>query len=414
MPVYQRMGELPRKRHIKLPREMGNSYLNEGLAYEHVVTTAGFDRAYSIMYHLRPPTRVRDTKFTGRVSLEAASGLPLRHHHFLTNDVPRQKCAIHGRVPLLFSDDLVCYRCKPAHQQEILYRNGTADELIFVFHGSGRIESSFGVLPYKELDYIVIPRGTTYRMVADDIEKEDLLILETPDQYRLPPNYLNPEGQIKLGSPYCERDFHGPTEPMVIDDDRDTDILVKDGLRLSTVTMAHHPFDVIGWDGMIYPYTFNALDFEPLTGTTHLPPPFQTTFLTDSFVVCTFAPRHLDHHPEAIKVPYVHSNVDADEVLFYCRGEFGSRKGIDQGSMTLHPTGIPHGPHPGTIMNSMKADRTEELAVMFDTDKPLKVTKQAMEIDSPDYAVSWLERLPGTNGEAGGELSRNGSMQEAK
>ncbi|MEL7238388.1 MAG: homogentisate 1,2-dioxygenase, partial [Planctomycetota bacterium] len=392
MATYQRRGEIPRKRHIKLPRDKGDSFLNEGLAYEHVVTTAGFDRAYSILYHLRPPTRVKDTVLVGTQTVEAAGDLPLRHHHFETNKIARGGDPITGRVPMLFNDDLIAYRCKPETEQAMLFRNGTADEIVFVFHGGGYVESSFGKLPYGPLDYIVLPRGTTYRMVPDDIAKEDYLVLETPGQYRLPPNYLNPDGQIKLGAPYCERDFHPPGDVLVIDDDSPTDILVKDNDRLSKVTMAHHPFDVIGWDGLIYPYTFNALDFEPLTGTTHLPPPFQTTFLVDEkFVVCTFAPRHLDHHPEAIKVPYVHSNVDADEVLFYCRGEFGSRKGIDTGSMTLHPTGIPHGPHPGTVEKSLGKTHTDELAVMCDTFRPMFPTKAALALDDPAYPESWRD-----------------------
>lgn len=391
MPVYMKLGEVPRKRHIRLARDPEASFKGEGMAYEHVITTAGFDRAYSIMYHLRPPTRVRKSELAGFVSCDPAPDMPLRHHHFKTADLPRTGDPIRGRVPLLFNENLTAYRCRPEKKQEVLYRNGSADELLFVFSGRGTLESQYGTVPYRELDYIVIPRGTTYRLVPDDIKREDYLVLEAAGQYRIPPNYLNPDDQIKMGSPYYERDFHGPTELITIDEERDTQVLVKDRNRLTLLTQANHPFDVIGWDGKIYPYTFNAMDFEPLTGTVHLPPPFQTTFVCQGFVVCTFAPRHLDHHPEAIKVPYVHSNVDADEVLFYCRGEFGSRRGIEQGSISLHPTGIPHGPHPGTILRSMNATRTEELAVMFDTERPLRITKQAMTIDEPGYATSWSE-----------------------
>ena len=391
MPVYLKLGQVPRKRHIRLARDPQSSFEGEGMAYEHVVTTAGFDRAYSITYHYRPPTRVVRYELSGHVEVEPATDLPLRHHHLKTQDLPRGGDPIHGRVPLLFNEDLIASRCRPDTAQDVLYRNGASDELIFVFHGGGMLESSFGRLPYRELDYIVIPRGTTYRLVPDDPKREDYLILEAQGQFRIPPNYLNPEDQIKLGAPYSERDFHGPMELLTIDEERETLVLVKDGHRLTTTVLAHHPFDIVGWDGTVYPYTFNALDFEPLTGTVHLPPPFQTTFVCHGFVVCTFAPRHLDHHPEAIKVPYVHSNVDADEVLFYCRGEFGSRKGIGEGSISLHPTGIPHGPHPGTILRSMNALRTEELAVMFDTERPLRLTKQAMTIDEPAYATSWVE-----------------------
>ena len=208
---------------------------------------------------------------------------------------------------------------------------------------------------------------------------------------RIPRKYLNPDGQIQLGAPYGERDFHGPTELLTVDREEETEVLVKDGPRLTRTTLAHHPFDVVGWDGMVYPCTFNAMDFEPLTGTVHLPPPFQQTFECMGFVICTFAPRFLDHHPEAIKVPYVHSNTEADEVLFYVRGQFGSRRGVGIGSISHHPAGIPHGPHPGTIRASFGATRTEELAVMFDTERPLHVTPQAMSIDDPAYPLSWME-----------------------
>ena len=391
MPIYRKLGQVPRKRHIKLPREPADSFRGEGIAYEHVVTTAGFDRAYSITYHLRPPTRVKETALLARATLEAAGEQSLRHHHLKTQQLPRDGSPITGRVPLLFNQDVTCYRCRPDEPQEALYRNGGADEVIFVFAGGGMLESPYGRLTYKNNDYIVIPRGTTYRMVADDLEREDYLILESHSPVRIPERYLNPDGQLKLGSPYYERDFHGPAELLCIDRPQDTEIIVKDGPRLTSVMMAHHPFDVIGWDGMIYPYTLYAMDFEPLTGTVHLPPPYQQTFQCHGFVICTFAPRYLDHHPEAIKVPYVHSNTEADEVLFYVSGNFGSRRGIGAGSISHHPAGIPHGPHPGTIIASMNATRTEELAVMFDTERPLQLTRQAMEIDDPSYPLSWLE-----------------------
>jgi homogentisate 1,2-dioxygenase len=291
----------------------------------------------------------------------------------------------------MFNSDVTCYRCRPAENQSSLYRNGAADEVLYIFHGGGVLESAYGLLNYREGDYIVIPRGTTYRMVPNNIADEDHLILEAEGAVRVPPKYLNRDGQIKLGAPYSERDLYGPRELLTIDKEEDTEILVKDGDRLTRYVMANHPFDAIGWDGFIYPYTFNVDDFEPITGTVHQPPPVQQTFEAKGFVICTFAPRYLDHHPRAIKVPYVHSNVEADEVLFYVRGNFGSRKGIESGSLSLHPRGIPHGPHPGTIMKSMNETRTEELAVMFDTDQPLKLTPQALVLDDPKYPFSWME-----------------------
>ncbi|MDB5332763.1 MAG: homogentisate 1,2-dioxygenase [Phycisphaerales bacterium] len=391
MAVYRTLGQIPRKRHIRLARDPQTSFLGEGLAYEHVITTAGFDRAYSITYHLRPPTRVKRIEAAGQIAPAAVEGQPLRHRHLRSQELPRAGDPIRGRVPLLFNDDMTCYRCRPAQEQAVLYRNGGADEVIFVFDGAGMLESPYGVLPYMADDYIVIPRGTTYRLVPNDVKREDHLILESAGPVRIPSKYLNPDGQIQLGAPYSERDFHGPHELLTIDREEETEILVKDGRRLTRTVMSHHPFDVIGWDGMVYPYTFNAMDFEPLTGTVHLPPPFQQTFECRGFVICTFAPRHLDHHPESIKVPYVHSNTEADEVLFYVRGNFGSRRGVGSGSLSHHPAGIPHGPHPGTIKASMGHDRTEELAVMFDTERPLAVTAEAMRIDDPKYPYSWIE-----------------------
>jgi homogentisate 1,2-dioxygenase len=207
----------------------------------------------------------------------------------------------------------------------------------------------------------------------------------------VPPRYFNPDGQIRLGAPFSERDLHGPAEVQPVDRDEDVTVLLKDGPRLTRYTVAGHPFDVVGWDGQVYPFTFNADDFEPITGTIHQPPPVHQTFEAQGFVICTFAPRVLDTHPEAVKVPYAHSNVQADEVLYYVRGQFGSRRGVEQGSFTLHPRGIPHGPHPGTIVASRQMTRTDELAVMVDTIRPLELTRQALEMDDPKYPYSWLE-----------------------
>ena len=339
---------------MQLPSD-GEGYLGEGLYYEHVITTQGFDRAYSIMYHMRPPTRVTKTESVGEIRLTAIDDQELRHHHIKTQEMVRGGDPITSRVPMMFNEDLACYRVKPDVQQSELYRNGAADEVIFIHQGSGHLETMYGKLPYRRGDYIVIPRTTNYKIISDDISKEDHMILECNAPVRIPERYQNEDGQMYLGVPYYERDFHSPSELLTIDDESETTILVKDKHRLTRVTMAHHPFDIVGWDGFLYPYTFNAWDFEPLTGTMHLPPPFQQTFECRGFVICTFAPRHLDHHPKSIKVPYVHSNVEADEVLFYVDGEFGSRRGVGLGSMTMHPGGIPHGPHPGTIIASMDA-----------------------------------------------------------
>lgn len=389
MPPYRQLGSLPRKRHIEHPARPG--FRNEGIHYEEVVTTGGFGRAYSIAYHLRPPTRVRH--------VEAAAGLPaapveqpvLRHHHLKSGAMPRQGDPVTGRVPLFTNKDVTLWRCRPAEPQAELYRNAAADEIVFVHKGGGTLSSMFGVLRLRPFDYAVVPRTTTYRLDFDAGTPAELLVIESPGLVGFPPRYLNPDGQLRLGAPFGERDLHGPGEPLVIDREEDVPVLIKDGDRATRYVLASHPFDVVGWDGMTYPYTFNADDFEPITGTIHQPPPIHQTFEASGFVVCTFAPRMLDTHPEAVKVPYAHSNVGADEVLYYVRGRFGSRRGVEESSFTLHPHGIPHGPHPGTIVASRPVTRTDELAVMVDTVRPLSLTAQAMAMDDPTYPYSWSE-----------------------
>lgn len=389
MPPYLKLGSIPKKRHTVHRNEPG--FLGEGLYYEEVVTAAGFGRAYSICYHLRPPTRVRKAEPAGRFPLDLVSEPALRHHHLKTDTIRRCGDPISGRVPLLANADVIVSRCRPAEPQNELFRNAAADEVIFVHQGQGTLHTMFGPLALRAYDYVVIPRCTTYRLEFAAGSEPDLLLIEAAELLEIPPKYINRDGQIRLGAPYAERDLHGPTAIQIHDRDEDTPILIKDGERLTRYVMAHHPFDVVGWDGMLYPFTFNADDFEPITGTVHQPPPIHLTFQTAGFVLCTFAPRLLDTHPEAIKVPYAHSNVQADEVLYYVRGNFGSRRGVEQASITLHPRGIPHGPHPGTIKASRNVTRTDELAVMIDTVRPLALTRQALELDDPQYPYSWLE-----------------------
>ncbi len=389
MPPYLRLGSIPRKRHIAHPNVPG--FKAEGIYYEEVVTVAGFSRAYSIVYHLRPPTRVVRIEPAGTERIEVVDEPVLRHHHLKTGSIPRSGDPITGRLPILGNDDVILSRCRPAEPQAELFRNADADEIVFVHSGRGALHTHFGPLPFRALDYVVIPRCTTYRLEFEPGSHPDLLVIEASGVVSLPARYLNPDGQIRLGAPYSERDFHGPTRVEVVDHEQETTVLVKDGRRLSRYTLANHPFDVVGWDGMLYPYTFNAEDFEPITGTVHQPPPVQQTFDAPGFVVCTFAPRMLDTHPEAIKVPYAHSNVQSDEVLYYVKGRFGSRRGVEESSFTLHPRGIPHGPHPGTIAASRDMTRTDELAVMVDTFRPLRLTRQALDLDDPNYPLSWMD-----------------------
>jgi homogentisate 1,2-dioxygenase len=314
----------------------------------------------------------------------------LRHVHLKTKDLPRGGCPIFGRVPMFTNDDVTLYRCRPADAQSQLYRNAISEEILFIHHGQGRLLTHFGVLNFKQYDYVVVPRCTTYKIEFDNDVPPDLLIIESPRSIHVPPRYLNADGQLRMGAPYSERDLHGPSQLHTVDRETDTPVIIKDGPRLHRYILANDPFDVIGWDGMVYPFTFNADDFEPITGAIHQPPPIHQTFETDGFVVCTFAPRLLDYHPDAIKVPYAHSNVESDEVLYYVRGNFGSRRGVEHGSFTLHPHGIPHGPHPGTIAASKDATRTDELAVMVDTFRPLYVAQAAVAYDDPKYPFSWM------------------------
>jgi homogentisate 1,2-dioxygenase len=389
MPPYRQLGSIPRKRHIEHRREGG--YRGEGIYYEEVVTTAGFGRAYSIAYHLRPPTRVRKVEAAGTAAVELAPQDALRHHHLKSGKMPASGDPVTGRVPLLVNDDVSLARCRPAKPQAELYRNAAADEILFIHKGRGTLSTMFGALPFRPFDYVVVPHCTTYRIEFEVDTQPDLLVIESANNVVIPPRYLNPDGQLRLGAPYSERDLHGPGETLTVDREQDVTVLVKDGARLTRYTLASHPFDVVGWDGFVYPFTFNADDFEPITGTTHQPPPIHQTFEATGYVLCTFAPRLLDTHPEAVKVPYAHSNVQADEVLYYVRGRFGSRRGVEEASLTLHPRGIPHGPHPGTIVASRPVTRTDELAVMVDTVRPLALTRQAMEMDDPNYPYSWLE-----------------------
>jgi homogentisate 1,2-dioxygenase len=388
MPPYVQRGSIPKKRHIAHKTESG--FLGEGLYYEEVVSSEGFSRAYSIAYHLKPPTRVLRIEDAGRRQLESVSDMPLRHVHVKTQDMQRIGDPIRGRVPMFFNADCLIARCRPAVQQEEYYRNAQQDELIFVHSGTGRLESMYGELAFGPMDYLIVPKCTTYRLVFDDVANADLLVVEARGTLGFPPRYINPDGQFRLGAPFCERDLRGPKLVEPKGENGEFPVLIKDGSRWTKYVLASHPWDVVGWDGMIYPFAFNADDFEPITGKVHQPPPIHQTFQADGFVVCTFAPRMLDTHPEAIKVPYAHSNIESDEVLYYVRGQFGSRRGVELGSLTLHPHGIPHGPHPGTIVASRNATYTDELAVMIDTFAPLNVAASAVGMDDPNYPFSWL------------------------
>ena len=385
MPVYHTLGEIPRKRHIAFRKPGGGLYAEELMGHE------GFTGTSSLLYHTHPPTTVKSVRRVKETKLEEDPDITLRHRHFLTSHAHRGGSPTMDRIPLLFNQDVAMLYVEPDAEDEHFYRNGQADELVYVSKGSGVLESVFGELPFGEGDYLVIHRGITHRYrFNNDSEQLKLLVMESRGHVRVPKRYRNEFGQLMEGAPFSERDFRVPNKLVTHDEMGDFHIYVKQYDGINEQILDHHPFDVVGWDGCYYPWAFNIMDFEPIVGRVHQPPPVHQTFQGDGFVVCSFCPRPYDFHPEAVPAPYNHSNVDSDEVLYYASSEFMSRKGIEFGSITHHPDGLPHGPHPGRAEASIGAKYTDELAVMMDSFRPLKVAKQALDIEDPSYHKSWL------------------------
>jgi len=382
MPFYQHRGDLPRKRHIVF-RENGR------LLTEEVMGLEGFTGNESILYHLESPCRVKELgAFT---PIEREEWVPEKHGHLLMNtyDIASEGDEISGRRTLMWNQDVEISLCRPDSQMDYFFRNGEGDEVIFVHEGSGTLETIFGDVPYKDGDYVVIPRGTTYRFAPEGPQR--YLVFETPGLIEIPRRYRNQYGQILEGAPYYHRDIHPPTE---LNTHRDRgDHLVKVRVRggVQEYVLDYHPFDVVGWDGFLYPWTFSINDFEPITGRIHQPPPSHQTFQGPNFVICSFCPRKLDFDPDAVPIPYHHSNLQSEEMIYYVSGNFGSRKGISVGSVTLHPSGLPHGPQPGLAEKSLGVAETTELAVMCDTFRPLKLSTLARDLDDGRYALSWYE-----------------------
>lgn len=383
MAFYQRMGEIPHKRHITFYKPDG------GLYWEEVMGTKGFSGIQSILYHHNPPTQVREWKKYKDVKVEFVEKEVLKHQHFLTADLPSGGDPILGRQYIMGNDDLLMGICKPTEKMEYFYRNSEGDELIFVHEGEGELESIFGTITYRKGDYLVIPIGTTYRLVPKS-EHSVFLVIEAQNDIVTPNRYRNEFGQFLEHSPFCERDIRPPEKLDTHTEKGKFEVLVKQNQALFSLMYDFHPLDVVGWDGYLFPYAFNILDFEPITGRIHQPPTAHQTFAGPNFVICSFVPRLYDYHPQAIPAPYFHSNVETDEVLYYADENFMSRKGIKEGSITLHPMGLPHGPQPGKIEASIGQKETKELAVMLDAFKPLKLTRQALAIEDPDYMASWL------------------------
>ncbi|MFN8140092.1 MAG: homogentisate 1,2-dioxygenase [Fimbriimonadales bacterium] len=382
MPRYVSLGKLPPKRHIAFRKPDG------GLYSEQVLGVHGFSGIQSITYHINMPTRVAGWEPKGRIEPTYLEHEPLRHRHLKTMKMKPCGDPINGRIALMGNSDVVWHQVWAADQMDYFFKNADGDEVLFMHDGSGVLESMFGDVPYKPGDYIVIPRGTVYRVKMDSVPQR-MLVIQSATHIETPKRYRNYYGQLLEHAPYCERDMHPPTELKTYDEKGDFKVLVRARGELTEYHYDYHPFDVVGWDGFVYPWTFNINDFSPITGKLHMPPPIHQTFEAGNYVICSFCPRMLDYHPDAIVVPYVHSNIDSDEVLYYVNGNFGSRKGIEEGSITLHPLGIPHGPQPGIAEASLGATRTEELAVMLDTFRPLYLTKEAVEIEDDSYWRSW-------------------------
>ena len=385
MPLYHKLGKIPNKRHTVFKKADGT------LHYEQLFGTIGFDGMSSLLYHLYRPTMVQEVGATVDVSPKAAVRYNIKSRLLKGFQVRSEDDFLESRKIVLFNSDVNVALAAPKKSiTQYFYKNADADELLFIHRGSGTLKTFLGEIAFEYGDYLLIPRGMIYQITFDS-EDNRLLVTESYSPIYTPKRYRNWFGQHLEHSPFCERDFKLPQNLQTHDEKGEFVMKVKKQGQLHHLVYASHPFDVVGWDGYNYPYGFSIHDFEPITGRVHQPPPVHQTFETNAFVVCSFVPRLYDYHPNAIPAPYNHSNIDSDEVLYYVDGDFMSRKNIDKGYISLHPAGIPHGPHPGTYEASIGKTKTEELAVMIDTFKPLQLTQTALDIDDGTYYQSWLE-----------------------
>jgi len=387
MPIYHTLGQIPAKRHTVFRKPDGALYAEE------LVSTEGFSSMYSLVYHTHPPTIVKELGTPYSVEPKIAREKHLRHTSLLGFNIKPQKDYLESRKIVLVNSDLQISLAAPTvSMTTYFYKNSQADEVLFIHKGSGTLKTGFGKIYFKYGDYIVVPRGTIYQIEFNDADNR-LFIIESFSPIHFPKRYQNKYGQLMEHAPFCERDIVRPTDLETFDEAGDFKVLIKKQGLIYPYTYGTHPFDFIGWDGYHYPWAFSIHNFEPITGRVHQPPPVHQTFEAHNFVICSFVPRKYDYHPQAIPAPYNHSNIDSDEVLYYVDGDFMSRKSVVQGQITLHPGGIPHGPHPGTVENSIGKEKTEELAVMIDPFKPLMLTEDAISIEDENYHKSWQHNI---------------------
>src|SRR4051794_1995262 len=384
MPIYHKLGEIPAKRHSIFRRADGQLYSEE------LMGNKGFVGPSTLLYHIQRPTQVLRVQEYRVLDWQPEEQRQLRHRHFRTHQLPGIRSMAADREPVLFNNDVALSVAAPSVEDPFFYRNAQGDEVVYVAEGEGVFESMMGKMPFRAGDYIVIPRGILHRYRLSKGPYRFLLI-ESAGYVRTPKRYRNEHGQLLESAPYSERDIRRPQALTPHDEQGEFPLVVKKENRLTEFVVDHHPFDVVGWDGYYYPWIFNIHDFEPRVGRFHLPPPTHQTFEGDGFVICSFCPRPYDFDPSAVPAPYNHSNVMSDEVLYYANSEFMSRKGIEYGSITLHPDGIPHGPQPGRTEASIGVKETNELAVMVDTFRPLLVSKSALDSEDREYYYSWLE-----------------------
>jgi homogentisate 1,2-dioxygenase len=390
MPYYRRVGEVPHKRHTQFRTPDGGLYAEELMGVE------GFSSDSALLYHRHLPTAITAAEAVEREPDPLQPNHPLMPRHLRTHALKTGGDMVDGRLLLMANDD-VRLSYVAADEPSGLYRNAIGDEVVYVESGTARFESVYGAMDVGQGDYVVIPTSTTHRWVVTSEEPLRTLIIEASGHVAPPKRYLSTRGQFLEHAPYCERDLRGPEEPLVVDETA-VDVLVRHRAGFTRYTYANHPFDVVGWDGHLYPYVFNIADFEPITGRVHQPPPVHQTFEGPNFVICSFVPRKFDYHPEGIPAPYNHANVDSDEMIFYVGGDFMSRKGagIELGSISLHPSGFTHGPQPGSVEASIGKDATDELAVMVDTFRPLHLGPAAIDSEDAEYAWSWVRGRPDT------------------